>query len=451
MGYIKKTLSDYSKVNTLRLHMPGHKGKINPLDLTELPQTDDLNSPSGSYAEAIDFLTRTYKSKKSFFITNGATLGIQVAVLYAKKMGYKIIALRNSHMSVINACLLFDLDCVILDPEFDYKLQTFKGASDVLISYLENTDEKCAVFITSTDYYGRCEDVERLAQAVSKKNALLVCDEAHGSHFVFSKELPRNASNYADIWINGAHKTLGALTQGAFLHCGENIDLNVFEGIFHALNTSSPSHIIAASLEEAVQDSLDGRWDKKAQECAALTTKINELNFIKCADNEWAKSAGYVDKDATRVVIDAKYSGGGYYIYDKLYREFNIQLEMADFRYAVAIMTIYDDDDCIERLFEAIKSIDEKINSEVIIDMPQSGKRIIGLSEEWLSNSRAVSMHEAEGKVSACILGPYPPGTALILPGEKITHEHILLFKRIEELGGHVFGKRNGKVIITDV
>ena len=35
-------------------------------------------------------------------------------------------------------------------------------------------------------------------------------------------------------------------------------------------------------------------------------------------------------------MIDAKDAGGGFTLYKELYDKFNIQLEMADFRYAVA-------------------------------------------------------------------------------------------------------------------
>ncbi len=451
MGHIKKTLSDYAKENTLRLHMPGHKGTVDEFDVTEIPQTDDLNSPEGPYKRAVDFLTETYKSTKSYFITSGATLGIQTAVLYAKMMGYKIIASRNSHKSIINACLIFEAECDILNPVFDNKTQTFRSIANEIISYLNNTNEKCAIFITNPDYYGRCENIKEISSAARKNGALLICDEAHGSHFAFSENLPQSSAQYADIWINGAHKTLGALTQGAFLNCGKNVVINVMDGIFHALNTSSPSYIIAASLEEAVLDSKNGGWDIKIKQCEEFVSRTNELRFLKCVADEWAENAGYIKKDVTRIVIDAKNAGGGYYLYDKLYKDFNIQLEMADFRYAVAIITIYDTEDCLERLYAALKALDNEKEAYKILDLPLHGRKVCEINEAWLKNSRAVAINKAEGKISAGILGPYPPGTALVLPGEMITREHIDFFNSIIKSGGHVFGEINGEILIADI
>lgn len=451
MGHIKKTLSDYANKDTLRLHMPGHKGTLNPLDNTEIPQTDDLNNPSGAYKKPLDLLSDIYGSQKSFFITNGTTLGIQAMVLYAKKTGYKIVSMRNSHMSVVNACLIFEVECVFLESQYDNTTNTYTSSAETIIKYLKSTQEKCAILLTSPDYFGRCVDIAKIKEVASTKNALVFCDQAHGSHFVFSKLLPSAVVGDADIWVNGAHKTLGAYTQGAFVHCGLNVDANMFSGILRALNTSSPSHIIASSLEEALIESQGDAWDKRAKECRILEDRINSLSFIKCANHSWAQSSGYDDKDVTRMVIDAKDAGGGFYLYDRLFKDHNIQLEMADFRYAVAIMTIYDEPSCDQKLYTALKELDVCEQDIDIPNIPDAGKAEISINKAWLSKVIYARLEDAVGKLSASVLGAYPPGTALVLPGEVILKKHIEYFKDIIRLGGHMFGHSDGFIAIVDI
>jgi len=451
MGHIKKKLSDYANAGTLRLHMPGHKGKTSPLDSTELPQTDDLNRPLGAYLKALDFLSKTYKSNRSFYLTCGATLGIQAMVLYAKKNGFKIIAMRNSHMSVINACLIFDADCEILEPEYDSIIGTYKSPSSVFIKYLEQTKTKCALFVTTPDYYGRCTDIKKLRSAADRRCTLIFCDQAHGAHFVYSKNLPESSVGYSDICVHGAHKTLGALTQGAYVHSSSNVDDDAFNRILTALNTSSPSHLIASSLEEAVIESSGGAWDKRTSECEKLRNNINSLKYIKCADLDWAQSAGYIEKDTTRIVIDAKDAGGGFYLYKRLYDDFNIQLEMADFRYAVAIMTIYDDEKCDDLFFEALKKLDIAKPEGEYPTLPTPPERIIPMQKAWSAKSKKIKIEAAVGEIAVDILGAYPPGTALVLPGEQIEAHHIDYFEQIKKRGGYMLGADAGLVAVVDI
>ena len=451
MGHINKTLSDYAAKDTVRLHMPGHKGAIDPLDMTETPQTDDINRPEGPYLLALDHIREVYGSKKSFILTSGATVGIQAMVLYAKKAGYKIAASRNSHMSVINAALAFDADIDIVEPEYDAQSGTYMSPTNSFIHFIDNSDEKYAVIVTSCDYFGRCADIEAVKRAASRKGCLVFCDEAHGAHYVFSQLLPESAGKYADIWVHGAHKTLNVMTQGALVHCSGNVDCGLFGRVLTAINTSSPSHLIAAQIEDAADRGNFALWDERACRCEILQSEIKKLKYIKCADRNWAASAGYVDKDITRIVIDAKDAGGGYYIYKELYRRFNIQLEMADFRYAAAIMTPSDKKEWDGLLADALKELDIKKESDELLKIPPSGERVINIKRAWLIKAEKTLLDKAEGKIAADVIGAYPPGVALILPGEKITAEHIDYFKRIKIMGGHAFGTDGSEILTADV
>jgi len=88
---------------------------------------------------------------------------------------------------------------------------------------------------------------------VHSYNKILIVDEAHGAHLKFSENLPPSSVEYgADICIQSAHKTLPALTQGAYLHVkGSRVDVEKLEFTLSLLGTTSPSYIIMAHLDIA--------------------------------------------------------------------------------------------------------------------------------------------------------------------------------------------------------
>ena len=88
-------VSNYSKTDPLRLHMPGHKGKkvlgCEAFDITEISGADVLYSDSGIIMESQKNASRLFGSKITFYSTEGSSLSIRamlyLALLYAKEQG----------------------------------------------------------------------------------------------------------------------------------------------------------------------------------------------------------------------------------------------------------------------------------------------------------------------------------------------------------------------------
>ena len=54
---------------------------------------------------------------------------------------------------------------------------------------------------------------------------------------------------------------------------------------------------------------------------------------------------------------------------------------------------------------------------------PAPPERAVPLREAFFAPSEAVPLERAAGRVSAVPAGPYPPGVALVTPGERLTEE----------------------------
>ena len=74
-------------------------------------------------------------------------------------------------------------------------------------------------------------------------------------HFGFDPYFPKNANeNGADIVIHSVHKTLPSLTQTALLHInGTFVNREKVRMYLHMLQSSSPSYVLMASIDECME------------------------------------------------------------------------------------------------------------------------------------------------------------------------------------------------------
>ena len=71
----------YIQSNTVRFHMPGHKGKsflgCESMDITEIGGADVLYAPDGIIAESEANATRLFDTAHTFYSTEGSSLAIR--------------------------------------------------------------------------------------------------------------------------------------------------------------------------------------------------------------------------------------------------------------------------------------------------------------------------------------------------------------------------------------
>lgn len=227
-----------------RFHMPGHKGALDPFDMTELPSTDDLYHPQGAIREAERRIAQAAGAGDAILLTGGATAGNLTMLLYASTRYRAIRMERTAHVSAVSGLVLGDME----------------------------VGESGAVFATRPDYFGR-------AGALPKAELLLV-DEAHGAHFNWWDSPPNAGRLGADLWVQSAHKTLPALTGGAWLLMK---DARLYPQLLHLLRmvmTSSPPFPILRALDDA-RALMDERGaqllEQTVARCDALRAKVNAL------------------------------------------------------------------------------------------------------------------------------------------------------------------------------
>ncbi len=230
----------------ISFHTPGHKHA--GADITELDYSDCLLSPDGVLKEAQEDIARILGAERSFLLTDGSTSGVFSMLWCLKAAGMRSVAAPAfSHPCVWNACNIFGLRMVpvVQETRFGIPLQP---VLDQIKSALGQAD---ALLLTSPDYYGNLPDLAAVSALCKAENKPFLIDGAHGGHLHFVPVL--YAGSYADLWVDGVHKSLPALTQGAVVSAKSETWGGRLQAAVKLFRTSSPSYPIMASVEYAVK------------------------------------------------------------------------------------------------------------------------------------------------------------------------------------------------------
>ena len=221
---------EYNRRNTLRLHMPGHKGVsylgMEHLDITEIQGADSLYEADGIIAQSEENASSLFGCK-TLYSTEGASQCIRamlyLVLQYAKRTGRKplIAAGRNAHKAFLTAVAMLDLDVQWLYPQGNSGYLSCDMSAEELDIYLQNAEEKpVAVYLTSPDYLGMVADIRSIAEVCHRHGVLMAVDNAHGAYLKFTGHHPMDCG--ADMCCDSAHKTLSCLTGAAYLHVSKN-------------------------------------------------------------------------------------------------------------------------------------------------------------------------------------------------------------------------------------
>lgn len=449
-------------------HTPGHKGKstlvnwkdyIPIIDTTEIQEMDNLLEARGIIKESQELASKVFGSLSTHYSVNGSTGSIYIALSTITEPGDKVLIQRDSHKAVYNAMILNRLNPVYVYPKYNKEYNILTGLNPMDIDNILSKDREIkAVVITYPNYYGICSDLEAIAKIVHKHNRILMVDEAHGSHMTFSDRLPKSALECgADIAIQSTHKTLASFTQTSMIHVGsERIDINKLRDRFQLYTTTSPSYLFLASCEiaaaymetEEAKERLEWNIDK----CEKTIKILNEIDKVTVFTGDKKDNTIYA-KDNTKILFKIRGIKGNH-IEKELDTKYNINLEMADYYYALALASLMNEEEDYRRLIDGIRDLSniecEQDIEPISIKTPDP-KISIPIFQAYYSNKRQVSLKDSIGKISGTSIIPYPPGIPLIVPGEVITRElyHYIKFlmeNHIEIVG--LMGYNKDKLVV---
>lgn len=94
------------KKDRVMFAMPGHKGRLDLTDITEIDGADNLLHPSGCIMESQKMAARLNSAAHAMYSTNGSSACTSAMIGYFGR-GAKVIAARDFHISAKNAMELY--------------------------------------------------------------------------------------------------------------------------------------------------------------------------------------------------------------------------------------------------------------------------------------------------------------------------------------------------------
>lgn len=473
-GYRAETTADFLRKHAdtqpVSFHMPGHKGSqlyrrygygdfldsFMDWDITEIPGADNLFQTEGILARTQERYAKLYGTARSYMLVNGTSAGILAAVLASVREGGTLIMARNCHKSVFNALSLGNIRPAYMYPEMleDYGILGNVSPKEIQRVMEENPQAE-AVILPSPNYYGICSDIRAIAEIVHKYNKILIVDQAHGAHLKWLSQKEQGGAGPecaeeagADIVINSIHKTLASFTQSAVLNLNsERIDRYVLEDKLQAVQSTSPSYILMASLDisadllEKNGRELMAQWNENLD---YFYEEAENLPGLRVMD-------GLAKLDRSKLNLDTSQMGITAAQLEEKLMERGIFSELTTGTILMLMTGIGNRRQDFERLLAALREIcreqSEKAgpgkNRENLQkgavraggEMPRK-KELYPIPKE----KERIPLEEAAGRICASSIIPYPPGIPLICPGEKLEQEEIDAIRKLRAAGEKVIG-----------
>ncbi|HEX3010492.1 MAG TPA: aminotransferase class I/II-fold pyridoxal phosphate-dependent enzyme [Syntrophomonadaceae bacterium] len=429
-------------------HVPGHKqgrgipelreyigANVLKMDVNGMKELDYIGNPSGVIEEAQNLCADCFGAKHAYFLVNGTSSGVQAMILSVCDPGNEVIIPRNAHKSTIGAIILSGAIPVYVQPQVNKKLGIATGVSPESIqkAITEHPHAK-AVFVINPSYYGIHSDLQAIADISHQHNMAVLADEAHGAHLYFHPDFALTAMEAgADMSAVSMHKTGGSMTQSSLLlHQGDRVSADRIKQVLQLSYTSSASYILMLSIDLA-RKQLATKGQTLLNQTLNLARQVRrELNYIEgiyAFGNELIGTPGCFDFDETKLSIHVRNLGyTGYQIERILREQHRIQMEFSDIYNTLAIISLGDQEEDLQKLTTAFKSIAREKpakGSSRWVNIPFCPEMIVSPRDAFYSPKRIVPLALSIGEISGEMIMAYPPGIPVICMGERITKDIV--------------------------
>ncbi|HHU06719.1 MAG TPA: aminotransferase class I/II-fold pyridoxal phosphate-dependent enzyme [Clostridiaceae bacterium] len=446
---------------------PWLRDKLWTLDNTEIELTGDINHPEGKVMAAMDLAANTFGSGHTRFVTTGTTTSLLTALATACPRGSRIILPRRVHQTIMHGVALLELVPIWAEPEEGEEIE------QALIREIKNHPEAQAVFVTTPIYDGTTVPLTNIVKQAREKGIFVIVDEAHGSHFAAAPDLlrPTALSQGADLVAMSAHKTLPALTPGSYLHIGKDvlssgrISTDRLGQMLKVFQTTSPSFVIAASLDYA-------RYWLETEGRQAVENLLRLISILNRDLPPSLKRLQLPTSDPLRLTYDYSSTGRTRAEVRRIFDAGKVDPEVIDLSQIILIPALDTGDEEMKALASVLCAVgtpnsDFAVGTDeehaVSLGADTKGKpavQDIGWVYSLLDRSAPVgvpvgkalfgniqkqetALREAEGRSAAEAIVPYPPGVALVWPGEIITRERIEAIEQLIAAEITVYGVHN--------
>ena len=422
--------------------IPGHKQKAHRLDQglgvvvdSDVPLfggLDEIKLSNGVLGEAENLAAKLWGADYARFSTGGSTHANQALILSLGKPGDKIAVSRTAHRSVLSALVLSGLEPIWLTPEIDESTGFPIGIP--LPELAQVLDQKpIAIFLTEPGYLGTLSDLPAIIALAHEHSIPVVVDAAWGGHFGFHNDVPKHVLQLgADALITSIHKTLPGYSASALLLAqGNLLNLDRIEQSFEVTHTTSPAGAPLASID-GTRALLETRGEPLIgdllRNIVEFKSTVQENFYVPVFVNASDFPVGRFDP--AKIVLKANALGvSGVNLETELLKA-NIRVEMADQDTVILLATLADTPEefayLASRLVPILKSLQGPArDTQTSLSWSVVPTYGTSIREAFFADTEFVKAADAIGRISADLIAPYPPGVAVVAPGEVLTEQIV--------------------------
>ena len=428
----------YFESTRMPFTIPGHKQRAGRLD-PDLGAVVDRDTPLYGGLDEIKLTNQTLKKAEKLaatlwnaefarFSTGGSTHANQAIVLALGKPGDKVALSRTAHRSILSALVLAGLEPIWLSPDIDPSTGVPIGIS--VAEFEKSLAQKpIALLLTEPGYLGTLSDLPGLITSAHAHSIPVIVDAAWGGHFGFSESVPRHCLQLgADALVTSVHKTLPGYSASALLLAqGNLLNLDRIEQSFETTHTTSPAGAPLASID-GCRALLQSRGTELI---SALVNNVEKFKAevqshfdlpIFLNTNDFAPGRF----DPAKIVLRVNQLGASGVEIEKKLQEQMVRVEMADKDTIVFLATLADSPEEFEQLARTLIPIlkqHQALPRPTATSLSWSVVPTVGISmrDAYFANTHMVCAKDAVGQISADLIAPYPPGVAVVAPGEILT------------------------------
>ena len=433
---------NYFETERTAFTIPGHKQRAHRLD-EGLGAVVDSDTPLYGGLDEIKLTEGTLKTAEALaaslwgadyarFSTGGSTHANQAIILALGKPGEKVAVTRTAHRSVLSALVLTGLEPIWLTPEIDQATGVPIGIPVAELERVLN-QKPIALLLTEPGYLGTISELSALIKKAHENSIPVIVDAAWGGHFGFNSQIPQHVLQLgADALITSVHKALPGYSASALLLAqGKLLDLDRIEQSFETTHTTSPAGAPLASID-GCRALLQTRGDELTGQLVSLVNTFKtsvQSNFeVPIFLNAEQFSSGRFDP--VKIVLRANALGLSGVDVESELQKVNIRVEMADRDTIVFLATLADNSEDFAILENALVNILKSLQGpvrETQTSLSWSVVPIVAMSlrDAYFADTEFVSALDAIGRISADLIAPYPPGVAVVAPGEILTEQIV--------------------------
>lgn len=418
--------------------IPGHKQRASRLDAglgavvdSDTPLyggLDEIKLTNKVLAKAEKLAADFWGADFARFSTGGSTHANQAIILALGKPGEKVALSRTAHRSVLSALVLAGLEPLWLTPEIDSATGVPIG---IPVSELERVlpENPIALLLTEPGYLGTLSDIRALVERAHQDDIPVIIDAAWGGHFGFHKDLPAHVlAMGADALITSVHKALPGYSASALLLAQNRyLDPVRLEQSFETTHTTSPAGAPLASID-ATRALLQTRGEELLGELLANVAYFKEKVQAEFALPIFLNASDFPQGrfDPAKIVLRVNQLGTSGVAIEKALGVKGIRVEMADQDTVVFLATMADTREDFDHLADALIEIARSLQGSLrpsATALSWSVVPTVGISmrDAYFATTELVDAAQAIGRISADLIAPYPPGVAVIAPGEILT------------------------------